>query len=272
MVVGMYSTGKSTPEIAAFMQCEHNEVFHPNTINMFLKRSGIALRSKSQVMKGNARSILGGKAMHDKALERDLVYATEVVTLHQDGFSPQAITRLINAKYGTSLTRAWVRGVLERQNVEQRTSEEAHACAKPNLTHLCEGCGEGFAPTGYNQRWCELCSKHKGGKGIARHGLPASEIKRMWVEQDSKCKLCGKNLDCIARVKGKECANLDHDHVTDQVRGLLCNRCNVRLASLEDPAWLSKAWAYLENGKRSTLFVRPSRKHRYIENELVIVT
>jgi hypothetical protein len=41
---------------------------------------------------------------------------------------------------------------------------------------------------------------------------------------------------------------LDHDHATGQVRGWLCNGCNLKLGQLE-PGWLAKARLYLEKSR-----------------------
>jgi hypothetical protein len=41
---------------------------------------------------------------------------------------------------------------------------------------------------------------------------------------------------------------IDHDHQTGRVRGLLCHKCNTMLGMAADnPRWLQKAIEYLKN-------------------------
>jgi hypothetical protein len=57
----------------------------------------------------------------------------------------------------------------------------------------------------------------------------------MFADQDGKCAICG-----LAETVGKLPQGLvtpltvDHDHKTDKVRGLLCNKCNVGLGCFCD--------------------------------------
>ena len=61
----------------------------------------------------------------------------------------------------------------------------------------------------------------------------------MYETQDGKCLVCGG---------WDERLNVDHDHKTDTVRGLLCQRCNVGLGWFEDdPERLNRAIKYLES-------------------------
>jgi hypothetical protein len=39
--------------------------------------------------------------------------------------------------------------------------------------------------------------------------------------------------------------NLDHDHITGEIRGFLCRLCNVWLAAIDDKEWNEKAQRYL---------------------------
>ena len=55
------------------------------------------------------------------------------------------------------------------------------------------------------------------------------------------CFICGVELQLSKDV------HLDHDHATDQVRGLLCRNCNLGLGSFKDsPELLRRAAFYLE--------------------------
>ena len=56
--------------------------------------------------------------------------------------------------------------------------------------------------------------------------------------QGGGCAICG------AEPKTRK-LDIDHDHQTMQVRGLLCHRCNRALPSWVTVAWLEKAIIYL---------------------------
>jgi CHASE3 domain sensor protein len=51
----------------------------------------------------------------------------------------------------------------------------------------------------------------------------------------------------VVRDPSKKRLAIDHDHVTDEIRGLLCSRCNRAIGnSREGIEWLQSALAYLE--------------------------
>lgn len=54
------------------------------------------------------------------------------------------------------------------------------------------------------------------------------------------CQICGDRFSDTSAIK------VDHDHVTDKARGLLCNRCNVGLGMFrDDPRILKRAHSYI---------------------------
>lgn len=54
------------------------------------------------------------------------------------------------------------------------------------------------------------------------YGITDEQYVSMWKEQKGKCKLCGKDI-------GEAYLDVDHDHQTGRVRGLLCRGCNLML-------------------------------------------
>ena len=64
--------------------------------------------------------------------------------------------------------------------------------------------------------------------------------QQLFKEQNGCCKICGKSDSYY-----KKGLDLDHNHKTGQIRGLLCIVCNTRLAYLEDLEFVLKARAYL---------------------------
>lgn len=74
--------------------------------------------------------------------------------------------------------------------------------------------------------YCRQCHReHKELKKI--YGLSMDEYNQILLEQGGVCAICGGNNN------GKT-LQVDHDHVTDMVRGLLCIRCNTALGLMGD--------------------------------------
>jgi len=73
-----------------------------------------------------------------------------------------------------------------------------------------------------------------------KYGVSKEEWEALYERQGGRCAICRK------RLVGKIC--LDHDHDTDEVRGLLCNTCNQGLGYFDDdPELMRAAMAYLLN-------------------------
>jgi hypothetical protein len=65
-----------------------------------------------------------------------------------------------------------------------------------------------------------------------RFDLTAEEYWRMYEKQGGVCKICGKP-QCVGTK-----LDVDHDHVSGKVRGLLCRHCNAGIGMLKDSAGL----------------------------------
>lgn len=64
--------------------------------------------------------------------------------------------------------------------------------------------------------------------------------------------LTKEQYDELLQLQGGVCAicsgpatDVDHDHDTNEVRGLLCHSCNRALAGVDNVEWLGKAFDYL---------------------------
>lgn len=56
--------------------------------------------------------------------------------------------------------------------------------------------------------------------------LPAGFIESLLDKQGYSCAICKKPFDLRAK---KRDFDIDHNHVTKKVRGLLCRRCNIKI-------------------------------------------
>ena len=71
-----------------------------------------------------------------------------------------------------------------------------------------------------------------------KYGLTVTQYSSMVEAQGGVCRICDKD-------NGHQLV-VDHDHVTELVRGLLCDRCNMALERLESiPNWNERARRYL---------------------------
>ena len=88
-----------------------------------------------------------------------------------------------------------------------------------------------------HQEQLRLSSKKKHLK--KKYGLTMEDIQVMLIKQHSTCAICTQPFGT-----GRIC--VDHDHITNKIRGLLCHRCNSGIGLLGDNiAGLYKAINYL---------------------------
>lgn len=78
------------------------------------------------------------------------------------------------------------------------------------------------------------------GRLKATHGLTVEDIEKLLAEQGHACAICRAPMTLTGN------RNVDHDHETGRIRGLLCGRCNTGLGNFRDqPALIESAMAYL---------------------------
>jgi hypothetical protein len=65
-----------------------------------------------------------------------------------------------------------------------------------------------------------------------RYCLTLDGYQQLLINQDWCCKLCGINESDLLEISGKG-LQIDHDHKTGQVRGLICISCNMIVGSYE---------------------------------------
>lgn len=73
-------------------------------------------------------------------------------------------------------------------------------------------------------------------------GVSDDDYHRMLAAQGGGCAICG------ATPKTRR-LDVDHDHLTGKVRGLLCHRCNRALPTWVTMDWLTLAWRYLQRSE-----------------------
>ena len=79
----------------------------------------------------------------------------------------------------------------------------------------------------------KVAEQHRRGNWRRLYGLSAEQVVLLLREQGGSCAVCS--------VTGK--LEVDHDHTTGEVRGLVCRRCNLILGCIEKAT--SAHWRYL---------------------------
>lgn len=104
-----------------------------------------------------------------------------------------------------------------------------------------------FGKTAYNtpQSWCKECvndyrknvwkvnnPNYDREHSLSRnYGLTIDEYDKKLQEQCGVCAICGKK-ETVKNQYGIRRLNVDHNHITNKNRGLLCNKCNQALGLL----------------------------------------
>ena len=103
-----------------------------------------------------------------------------------------------------------------------------------------------FRKLGGYGRWCKACFRLRqqawSGRDRDRiaaknrfqnYGITVEQYERRLVEQNGVCAIClcpevAERLGTISSL------SVDHDHVTGQIRGLLCRSCNAGIGHFKD--------------------------------------
>ena len=75
-----------------------------------------------------------------------------------------------------------------------------------------------------------------------KYGLSLEQVKAILSAQKNRCEICKKDFSTMTKWNG---VCIDHNHKTGVVRGILCRRCNLSLAYIEDNKFLERAQNYL---------------------------
>lgn len=85
----------------------------------------------------------------------------------------------------------------------------------------------------YKRHYCKPCGRswRKTDAGVSTrlksiYGIDVSTYNEMLKLQDGKCAICKK-------LPGKRRFNVDHNHNTNEIRGLLCMHCNLMIGFFE---------------------------------------
>jgi len=104
-----------------------------------------------------------------------------------------------------------------------------------------------------NGKKCYVCiPDEEARKRFSGYGVTQPKFDAMLAFQCNSCAICKKNfsempLKRASHYKWRQDFNIDHDHITGKVRGLLCNSCNSGLGHIERAWFVSSALEYLQS-------------------------
>lgn len=118
-----------------------------------------------------------------------------------------------------------------------RTSDnvsKSNACAKTIYTRWYQANGD-------------KTSKYRHYKN--RYGITLQQYNDLFAKQNGLCAICHKpETEVDSRTNQIRSLHVDHDHATEEIRGLLCGMCNKGIGCLQDsPVLIRNAAVYLEN-------------------------
>jgi hypothetical protein len=109
---------------------------------------------------------------------------------------------------------------------------ESKICTRCKLTKLKEEFHlNGNAGNGLSY-WCKDCERDS--RFQRSYGISEKEYKQLFNKQKGVCAICGQPETAKGPDGCIKLLSIDHDHTNNQIRGLLCTRCNFGIGYLND--------------------------------------
>jgi len=151
------------------------------------------------------------------------------------------------SKAGTKLRAVGKKRCPKCGEIKGRDRFYASRCHPDGLRSACKECG-----TVINRKYK---SSLRSAKLWRKYGLREQDYKSLHLAQKGCCAICGKSEEGgTARRGNGNRLEVDHDHRTGRVRGLLCRECNLGVGYFRDtPALLAAASDYVLRSCVATL-------------------
>lgn len=95
------------------------------------------------------------------------------------------------------------------------------------------------------EQWKVNESRRKKNR-LKPYNITQEELDLLFLNSDYKCNICGLSKEDHFKLYKRD-LYIDHCHVTNKVRGILCHHCNLGLGNFKDStSLLSKAIIYLK--------------------------
>lgn len=124
---------------------------------------------------------------------------------------------------------------------DKRTKSGKMASCKSCKQELTRKWWLGKKQSGYHKaRYQKIKVGERERHLVKKYGVDLARYQEMYSQQDGKCAICGRTQE--------RSFDVDHDHSTGEVRGLLCTSCNKMIGHAGDnPERLMAAAEYLSS-------------------------
>ena len=93
-------------------------------------------------------------------------------------------------------------------------------------------------------------AKNRAALRFYKYKMTQEQFDVLMKKQDNACAICKNPFGSEHTYRAIDTPNVDHDHITNKTRGLLCERCNIGLGGFRDtPEFLEAAIKYLQEYK-----------------------
>ena len=130
--------------------------------------------------------------------------------------------------YRTCGSEECLKKAYEDKNVRQSKRYEA--------VKKCEICGKEYIAHCVKSRWCKECIPDKHSRTIyERYNLLSQQEKELKEKYNGICPICNE----------RKASAIDHNHITGEVRGYICDKCNLGLHFMENTKLRERLDKYL---------------------------
>lgn len=160
---------------------------------------------------------------------------SEIIQAYTAGASPLTLSARYKIPKGAIASYLGRNGVRRNKKDAKRVEREQQR-KRRHAVRICTLCTDEYTPKSPNQQYCLGCIPNDTARGrFTSKGITQKTWDQLYFLQNGKCALCER-----------EPTDVDHDHVSLIVRGLLCGGCNQALNRLERIGWAERATVYLK--------------------------
>lgn len=114
---------------------------------------------------------------------------------------------------------------------------------------VCKACSSALGNDWQAAHPVEAANRKRHHAFKRNYGVTLADVEQMIEAQEGRCAICGHKLNALGDKRGRA-PQVDHDHATGRVRGVLCFSCNAGLGQFgDDIPRLQSAILYLMKGE-----------------------